>query len=180
MNVIGSKLPEPWFTRVLEGKTGVRRFRLCLTCGHIHTTIEIPISERTAGDGRADCCHIHTRTKSVFLGQVTPEQAADKLILTRGVLAALSMGAVWRRRGCKLNYKPERDKQKNYKLFDNPAHYRCVDKDKRPTRWTTIEVSSDGIIVRDITKCPNCGGRTRSYARLEGRLREFKEKFDVK
>lgn len=173
MTVLGSRLPEPYFTLAVTASEGSRRFRRCLTCGYVYTTVEIALGQRPEGTP-ADCCQHHPRTKSVYLATVTTTTAIEKNKIARGVLMAVSMGAVWRRRGCRLNYFIESKAAANPK--QKPEHQlRCKDVNGRAMRWTTLEVDSSGVVQKDISLCSRCGGKTRSYRGTHERFETWRD-----
>jgi hypothetical protein len=172
LTILGSKLPEPYFTLVVQSKLGFRRFRRCLTCGFVSTTVEIPLALRSQGSP-ADCCPNHPRTKSVILHSMTPAVAIGRNAIGQGILKAISVGGVWRRRGCGLNYIFCKAKNKNY--LERPLeHQHCRGKDGKPMRWTTLELDSTGVVVRDVSVCSNCGGTTRSYRGTKARFEAWR------
>lgn len=172
MTVLGSKLPEPYFSWVVQSKQGFRRFRKCIVCHNISTTVEVPMATRDE-PAPADCCPKHPQTKSVTLRTMTPTAAIAGNSIGQGVLKCISLGGVYRRRACRNNYFWRRSKQNNY-LPKPPELMRCIGKDGKPTRWSTVELDSTGVVTRDVSICPSCGGRTRSYRGTKERMEAWR------
>lgn len=171
MTILGSKLPEPFFSWVVQSKQGFRRFRKCVLCGYVSTTVEVPMMTRDE-PVPADCCPRHPRTKSVTLRTITPTAAIEGNAIGQGVLACVSMGGVYRRRACGQNYIFRRNKNKNY--FEKDPEFWICKKEDKPTRWSTVELDSTGVVTKDVSRCANCGGNTRSYRGTKERLEAWR------
>ena len=172
MTILGSKLPEPYFTLVVQSKQGFRHFRRCLVCRYVSTTVEVPIATRPQ-NSPADCCPMHPRTKGVVLHQLSPTRSLEKNMVSTGLLRAVTMGGVWRRRACGQNYDFRMNRNKNHIPKDPPCML-CRDAHGKPTRWSTVELDSTGVVVRDVSICSNCGGRTRAYRGTKARLEDWR------
>lgn len=170
VTVLGSRLPEPYFSWVIKARQSWRRLRRCGTCGNVHTTVEVPIAiQKWPQESSAECCPKHTKTKgTIVLGGISPTEAVRTNRIGQGVLLAISMGGVYRRRACTLNYVGDKRERKL-----NPQGLPCKDEKGKPTRWSTVELDSSGVVQKDVSLCSRCGGRTRVFGYSEERLVEW-------
>jgi hypothetical protein len=107
------------------------------------------------------------------VNQVSPTAAIKNNQIGQGLLKCISLGGVYRRRACGLNYVFRRDKNNNY--FGRPAHQiQCKGKRGEPMRWTTVELDSTGVVTRDVSICSNCGAQTRSYRGTKERFESWR------
>jgi len=137
---VGSRLPSPYYEWIVERRVAVMHFRRCMSCGYGFTTSEVPLFKAWAG-GRVDCCPNHPRTKSKIIARALPNRVDKGQSSSLGLLKVYALGGAYRRRQCAFEF--------------------CKDKDGKATRWTTAEFLSEGVIVKDISECPKCGGRAR-------------------
>lgn len=140
--VLGSRIPSPYYEFAADRSIAVYYARACGTCNFTYPTAEVPLYS-TWTEGSAECCPMHSLPGRLVL-KVDPAMAVRRGKWdSPGLLRAISFGAVYRRRECKVKG--------------------CVQTKGKwagiPFRWSTIEVSADGIIVEDVTVCPKCGGR---------------------
>lgn len=207
--LLGSRIPSPHWEYLNDPKIRYLRTRRCGTCYYEYRTAEIPLA--TNWDGlTATCCPIHYWPGSTKT-RVTMEMALTGGYESRGLLRAMTMGAVYRRVECRLcarcHHPISRHKEGgctprtkwNSKWaatrdVDPDAQYLCgcpgpvpCIKDGKKVRWSTLEVSSEGIVVNDVVACPVCGApalalahsqcrqgprvaQVRHYARAVGRV----------
>lgn len=175
MTVLGSRLPEPYFTWVVKARQSWRRLRRCGTCGDVHATVEVPIAiQKWPQESSAECCPKHTHTKGVICaGGISPSEAVRTNRIGQGVLLAMSMGGVYRRRACGLNYIPGLGTEGRKAMRLNPTGIPCRDANGKPTRWSTVELDSSGVVQKDVSLCSRCGGKTRVFKYSERNLVEW-------
>ena len=153
MPIIGRQLPDIYFA--YSQHAGIRhlRIRQCLDCGHQYVTAEIPLYAQWSEEVESTKCPNHPEGEAGRIISNTSPHVADKgKKYSVGMASAYRMGGVWRRREC---------------LVEG-----CVDaKNKKKSRWSTAEVSAEGMIVENIMKCPRCKGQTRVAKRKVAVLR---------
>ena len=137
MFTLGARLPDPYYAWVVERKIGFARLRRCLGCGHMWTTMEVPLYVSWDG-GAANLCPKHPYIPTLVVDKCGIGKARKGNLGSEGTWKILSFGGYYRRRAC--------------------ASPVCTDRKGRPSRWTTGEYAAEGTIVADITKCPRCDG----------------------
>ena len=155
MSLIGERLPDPYYERVVHKvvTTHVRN-RQCVTCSYQFPTVEIPLAWDWDGEDPIFCPK-HPKIRSTVVTEATMDQARQGRYSSGGLLRVITFGGVYRRRECSLNF-GKREGDRRSKKLPEPG---CVVKGK-PTRWTTAELASTGMIVADVTRCPRCGGKS--------------------
>lgn len=157
MGLIGERLPDPYYEQVVhKAATTHVRNRKCLTCGHQFPTVEIPLAWKWAGSNPVFCPR-HQSQKSVVTLEITIGMAKRGTFSSGGLLRVVTFGGVYRRRECGLNY----ERREGMDRRRPKAEPECLT-DGKPTRWTTAELPSTGIINADVTRCPRCGNKSRA------------------
>jgi hypothetical protein len=142
--LVGQKINDGYYKKLRTGQAVIRT-RRCKNCRFEWITAEIPLYQAWRGH-KADCCPEHNRTLSEVRKYINKDGAfANPGCLVSGVVNAISMGGIYRRRRCR-------------KLD-------CKTEDGKRTMWSTAEVLADGRIVEDISICPRCNGKSRALRR---------------
>ncbi len=151
---IGAKLPTRWFDRIVN-RRGVRFIvRRCKECGNTYPTAEIAMHFGWPDEARPDRCRLHQHLQARVLGSRSSQTILRGGHNSSSMFTVISYGGFWRRYEC-----PVED---------------CVVPDGRfagrRMRWSTIEVSAEGVVVSDVTQCPKClGFKTRAVMRDRAR-----------
>jgi hypothetical protein len=127
-------------------------FRRCVDCYWEWTNFEVPMTPKWIGK-RVDYCPAckEKAGKGKTMRALTPTFLATKGFVSMGEQWALSLGAIYRRRECRV------------KTCVTPPEYggKTGKRAGQRTRWTTIEVAADGIVMEDPAVCDRCNGRGR-------------------
>ena len=146
---IGDRLPDPYYERAIGKRFCSKHIRRCEVCEHKWTTSEIPLVKTWRGED-AKCCPVHIEHEGKPLKHMSCSVMAKGNHDGKSVWTIYSWGGIYRRRECNFAY-------------DLLGKEKCFMEQKiggwMPTRWTTAEVSADGLVVEDIMKCVRCGGR---------------------
>jgi hypothetical protein len=145
--VVGARLIEPYFSRIINHAGSVRFiFRKCRACGHTYTTAETPMYFHWPEDVPPDRCPEHSRSQGRVVSQASVDNIMSGAHDSSTFMKVVQYGGYYRRYQC--------------------SHVACDDpKTQKPKRWTTIELSAEGVVVQDIIKCDRCGERTKAMKR---------------
>ena len=185
MSLIGQRLPTPHYEYTQDQRIRAPMKRICTVCGYCYPTVEIPITDNWSGS-LAYACYIHYYPGHVRDAiSLTRVRKENKPISSRGLLKAVAFGGYYRRRYCELciccghsfkshakgqgctiptKYNIESLRRGNPGLRLGVPLCPCVTYDicrnehGRQTGWSTVEVTPEGIVSEDVTKCPRCGG----------------------
>lgn len=150
--VLGTRLPDPYYDWVLEEGIRHLRVRKCLECGHRYPTAELPLHLRWRGK-EANCCPTHSEVPGAITHAISPVTARKGKYFSEAMAKVFSYGAVYRRRQCRV-----------------PGCVGVTYSIGKPTRWTTMEVATDGLIRRDVTLCPRCQGVSKIEGKRVGKV----------
>ena len=139
MPQLGIRLPEHIFDKVMDRRRCVRHTRKCPECGFKWPTAEVSLVKSWDGI-KFDCCQVHTRKPGVAYMNIGITRAKSGDYFSNALVKVLSWGGYYRRRECQAVVRFVGEKSEVCKA-----------------RWTTAEVSVDGVIGEDVQKCARCG-----------------------
>lgn len=108
--------------------------RTCKECGYKWPTAEIALVQKWNG-GKYCYCQVHRARESKVIKTISISQAKRGKTHSKALFKICSWGGFYRRRQCQALVSPGKI---------------CG------VRWTTAEVSPDGLVIDDIRKCPRC------------------------
>lgn len=132
MSYEGSRLPDPWYERVLDRLHAQMWVRTCKYCKYQYTTAEVALFKGWDGESAA-CCPRHPDVVGKIKHGISPAQAETGRYGSKALSLIYSMGGKYRRRRC----------------------------EKCDERWTTAELDASGVYRQDVTRCPRCQSNTK-------------------
>ncbi len=186
---VGERLPKKYYDKVFDLSVARVIHRNCPACGHVFTNCEVPMTTTWEGS-LAECCPVHYQPGEV-ISQIDRDRALKGKYESIGLMRIMTLGGVYRRRQCMYCVACMHTKTRHREgegcwpvteaaaAFEGkePGEFRCdcshydpcLHKGK-PTRWTTGEFNSQGLVIPDVTRCPRCDTKSPLLRRTRKQL----------